>query len=258
MTTEEILDGLNEEQLQAATSIDGAVRLIAGAGSGKTFTLTRRVAYIAATKGIEPSRILSLTFTNKAAGEMRERVAKVLGVSEDVLNMKTFHSLAVEIVRRECKGVFGWNGFSIGQTSAHILVPQFFSRHPELLNGLSDDQKKELKKYIVEKVYNALSSDYYVEWLDKSCGKIPLADTKAVLDYMEKNKIAKSANDAYKRAVKNGDSSKIKEKAEAYDAVALPHEKGQVTPVGTWVRAVVQEGKRGICSFDDLIKCTKY
>lgn len=258
MTTEEILDGLNEEQLQAATSIDGAVRLIAGAGSGKTFTLTRRVAYIAAVKGIDPSRILSLTFTNKAAGEMRERVAKVLGVLEDVLNMKTFHSLAVEIVRRECKGVFGWNGFSIGQTSAHILVPQFFSRHSDLLNGLSDEQQKELKRYLVEKVYNALNSDYYVEWLDKSSGKIPLDDTQAVLDYMEKNKVAKSANDAYKRAVKTGDSKKIKEKAEAYDAVALPHEKGNVTPVGTWVRAVVQEGKNGICSFDDLIKCTKY
>ena len=57
------LEGLNDEQMQAATSIDGAVRLIAGAGSGKTFTLTRRVANICETKGIHPSRVLSLTFT---------------------------------------------------------------------------------------------------------------------------------------------------------------------------------------------------
>jgi ATP-dependent exoDNAse (exonuclease V) beta subunit len=67
------LEGLNDEQMQAATSIDGAVRLIAGAGSGKTFTLTRRVANICETKGIHPSRVLSLTFTNKAAEEMRNR-----------------------------------------------------------------------------------------------------------------------------------------------------------------------------------------
>lgn len=95
-----ILSTLSEEQRVAATTTEGNIRLAAGAGSGKTHTLTTRVAYICHSKDIAPSRILSLTFTNKAAEEMRERVAKKLGVDEQCLNMMTFHKLALLICKK--------------------------------------------------------------------------------------------------------------------------------------------------------------
>ena len=270
MTTEEILKGLNEEQLQAATSIKGAVRLIAGAGSGKTFTLTRRVAYITEKEGISPSRILSLTFTNKAAAEMRERVAKLLGVEENSLNMKTFHSLSVDIIKRDCSTVFGWKSFSIGATPPSVLVPAFFSKHPDLISSLSDAEKKALKQYLVYKVSNAIKFGSYVSWLDKNYGKIPLASLDKVLQNMAVDIESYRAKEGYKKAVKDAIKgyddisarpkleSKIREKGQVYVANKVDYEEGKVSPAGTWVRAIVQEGKDGICSFDDLIQCSKY
>lgn len=107
------LDGLNEQQLEAVLTTEGNIRLIAGAGTGKTNTLTKRIAYLVH-KGINPSEILSLTFTNKAAAEMKERAANLLGVSEDILQMKTFHSLCLDILKEDI-GLMGWEStFSIG------------------------------------------------------------------------------------------------------------------------------------------------
>lgn len=258
-TVEEILEGLNEEQLKAATSIDGAYRLIAGAGSGKTFTLKKRVAYICKTKGIEPKRVLSLTFTNKAAAEMRKRVALELNVSEDVLVMKTFHSLSVDIVKRDCEKVFGWKTFSIGDNKASVLVPKFFNEHSELLQGLSDEEVKELKKYILSKVYLALNSDYYVEFLDKKNHLLPLADTKSVMEYMVADVKASNAYNNCKNNIKKAtDSSKIKDYISKYESLQMEKHPDKITPPGTWVRSIIKNGKKGICSFDDLIKCATY
>ncbi len=86
-----ILEGLNEQQLDAVTSTEGYVRIIAGAGSGKTRTLTRRYAYIADELGISTANILCLTFTNKAAAEMKKRIRRMIGDSDTGL-IGTFHS----------------------------------------------------------------------------------------------------------------------------------------------------------------------
>lgn len=92
---------LNKEQYEAATTIDGPLLILAGAGSGKTRVLTYRIAHMIKDLGIYPSSILAITFTNKAAGEMRERIKSLVGDVVDNMWVSTFHSSCVRILRRE-------------------------------------------------------------------------------------------------------------------------------------------------------------
>ncbi len=101
MNAEQILGGLNPEQRQACEITEGPLLVLAGAGSGKTRVLVHRVAYLVGTCGIPPEHILAVTFTNKAAGEMRERVEKLLGPEAGGILVSTFHSTCVRILRRD-------------------------------------------------------------------------------------------------------------------------------------------------------------
>ena len=94
-----ILDGLNKEQREAAERIDGPVLILAGAGSGKTRTVTYRIAHMIKEKGISPLSILALTFTNKAAREMKERAEALVGNDVHNLQISTFHSFSVRLLR---------------------------------------------------------------------------------------------------------------------------------------------------------------
>jgi DNA helicase-2/ATP-dependent DNA helicase PcrA len=96
-----ILDNLNPPQKEAVMHGQGPLLILAGAGSGKTRVLTHRVAYLIAVRKVPPSRILAVTFTNKAAGEMRTRVIKMLGRAAADLWLGTFHSICVRILRRQ-------------------------------------------------------------------------------------------------------------------------------------------------------------
>jgi DNA helicase-2/ATP-dependent DNA helicase PcrA len=101
--------GLNEEQKRAVETIDGPLLILAGAGSGKTKTLTHRMAHIIASNNAGPANILAVTFTNKAAREMRERVAKLL--NQDPNNrlfmpfLGTFHSICVRLLRQDGEAI---------------------------------------------------------------------------------------------------------------------------------------------------------
>ena len=117
-----IYDTLNREQKQAVMTVSGPVLLLAGAGSGKTRALTHRIAYLIDEVGIVPWNILAITFTNKAAGEMRERVDDLVGFGADQVWVSTFHSACMRILRRHIERLGFSTGFTIYDTDDQKTV----------------------------------------------------------------------------------------------------------------------------------------
>ena len=116
-----ILEGLNSEQRNAVSCVDGPVLIVAGAGSGKTRVLTSRIAYILAEKDLDPSRILALTFTKKAASEMKERIALMVGERKARrLYMGTFHSVFIRFLREFSESLGYPSAFTIYDTSDSV------------------------------------------------------------------------------------------------------------------------------------------
>ena len=118
-----LLEGLNAQQVAAVTDRGPALLIVAGAGSGKTKVLTHRIAHLLANKEAWPSQILAITFTNKAANEMKERVHSLLGNVADGMWIKTFHSACLQILRREASRLGHDSNFSVydtGDTKALI------------------------------------------------------------------------------------------------------------------------------------------
>ena len=96
-----IYDTLNNEQREAVFCTEGPLLMLAGAGSGKTRSLTHRIAYLIEEKHVQPYNIMAITFTNKAAGEMRERVDQIVGFGSESIWVSTFHSTCVRILDRK-------------------------------------------------------------------------------------------------------------------------------------------------------------
>ncbi len=111
-----IYDTLNENQKEAVLHTEGPLLILAGAGSGKTRVLTHRIAYLIEEKGVNPWNILAITFTNKAAGEMRERVDKLVGFGSESIWVSTFHSTCVRILRRYIDRIGYQTNFTIYDT----------------------------------------------------------------------------------------------------------------------------------------------
>ncbi len=130
MDAASILTGLNPEQRRAVETTEGPLLVLAGAGSGKTRVLTHRIAHLIGVLGIPAEQILAVTFTNKAAGEMRERVEKLLGPAARDLWCGTFHSVCVRILRRDIGHLGFSRGFAIYDESDSLgLVKQAQARH---------------------------------------------------------------------------------------------------------------------------------
>ena len=122
------LAALNDAQMQAVEAVDGAVLVLAGAGTGKTRVLTSRLAHILALRRAYPSEILAVTFTNKAAREMRERLGHMIGEMADGLWLGTFHALAARILRRHAEAVGLNSSFTILDTDDQLrLLKQLIS-----------------------------------------------------------------------------------------------------------------------------------
>ena len=112
-TIASLLEGLNPPQRDAVEHEGSPLLIVAGAGSGKTRVLTHRVAYLLAARKVQPGQVLAITFTNKAAGEMKERVAALVGRRARAMWVSTFHSACVRILRREASHLGFNSSFSI-------------------------------------------------------------------------------------------------------------------------------------------------
>ena len=112
-STDPLLEGLNPQQQAAVIHSGGPLLVVAGAGSGKTRVLTRRIAYLMARRGVAPYEILAITFTNKAAGEMKDRVGALVGPVAKSMWVSTFHSACVRLLRQEAVRLGYGNSFSI-------------------------------------------------------------------------------------------------------------------------------------------------
>ena len=157
------LRGLNPEQLEAVTSPIAPTRVIAGPGSGKTRVLTSRIAHLIAHHGVRPWQIVAITFTNKSAIEMRERLAKSLGESTaKELFAGTFHSLCYRILRRSLEMLpntgraTGWSLYD-QEAAASVIYKLVRSASPELKSGEAREEAKRIQSRI-SKVKNGVSS----------------------------------------------------------------------------------------------------
>lgn len=151
-STHELVAGLNPTQRQAVETTEGPVQLIAGAGSGKTRVLTHRVAYLLAEKRIHPWNILAITFTNKAAREMKERISKLVGSVAEEIWISTFHSMCVRMLRRDIDRIGYSRNFTILDTSDQLTVIK------QVLKEENLDPKKFEPRTILNKISSAKNS----------------------------------------------------------------------------------------------------
>ena len=120
---------LNSAQYEAATCGDGPVLVVAGAGSGKTRVIVHRIAYLIDSCGVDPGQILAITFTNKAAREMRERVDAMVGFGAEAVWVMTFHAFCVRVLRRHAEELGYTRYFSIYDTDDQLsLMKTIFKR----------------------------------------------------------------------------------------------------------------------------------
>jgi DNA helicase-2/ATP-dependent DNA helicase PcrA len=129
---EELLAGLNPVQREAAAAPDGPILVVAGAGSGKTRVLTHRVAYLIAERRVSPFGLLAITFTNKAAGEMKERVAALVGPVAHRMWVSTFHSACARILRRESEVLGIRSSFTIYDQADAVRLTEYVRRELDL------------------------------------------------------------------------------------------------------------------------------
>jgi DNA helicase-2/ATP-dependent DNA helicase PcrA len=134
--TDAFLKGLNERQREAVTAVEGPVLILAGPGSGKTRVITHRIAYLVARRGVRPWRIMAVTFTNKAAREMRERVEALLGDAARDLMLGTFHSVCARILRVDGGAIGLDRSFTIYDDGDQLNVVK------RIFGELSVDQKQ--------------------------------------------------------------------------------------------------------------------
>src|SRR5271155_719532 len=144
-----LLDGLNPQQRRAVVHEGSPLLIVAGAGSGKTAVLTRRIAYLIAARGVGVGQILAITFTNKAAAEMRERVVRLVGNRARAMWVSTFHSTCVRILRNQASLIEGLNSnFSIYDADDSRRLLQMIGR----------DMGLDIKRYSPRLLANAISN----------------------------------------------------------------------------------------------------
>jgi ATP-dependent DNA helicase UvrD/PcrA len=160
----DILATLNPAQREAVEAIKGPVLILAGPGSGKTRVITHRVAYLVKLCGISPHNIMAVTFTNKAAREMRERLEQLLGQAAETLTLGTFHAICARILRRE--------GKVIGLESSFVIYDE--DDQLRLMKQVLEELNLDPKQYVPQALRSAISAaksrlispENYVQWVN--------------------------------------------------------------------------------------------
>ncbi|MCT2536812.1 DNA helicase PcrA [Aquibacillus koreensis] len=145
---DDLLNGLNERQREAVKHTDGPLLIMAGAGSGKTRVLTHRIAYLLGEKEVSPRSILAITFTNKAAREMKDRVYNLVGPEGNDIWVSTFHSMCVRILRRDIDRIGLNRNFTILDSGDQLTV----------IKNVLKDKNMDPKKFEPRAMLNAISS----------------------------------------------------------------------------------------------------
>lgn len=178
--TDKLLNGLNPQQQKAVQTTNGPLLLMAGAGSGKTRVLTHRIAYLLGEKDVAPWNVLAITFTNKAAREMRERIDTLVGPEAEDIWISTFHSMCVRILRRDIDRIGINRNFTILDASDQLTVvkkimkernidPKKFDPR-SILGGISNAKnellsaEKYAKQISIADPFEKLTSDVYTEY----------------------------------------------------------------------------------------------
>lgn len=146
--SDKLLAGLNKEQQEAVKTTDGPLLIMAGAGSGKTRVLTHRIAFLMVEKEVAPWNILAITFTNKAAREMKDRVAGILGGAAEDIWISTFHSMCVRILRRDIDRLGFNRNFTILDTTDQLSV----------IKNILKEKNLDPKKFDPRSILGAISS----------------------------------------------------------------------------------------------------
>ena len=148
MAAGELLEGLNPSQYEAVTHVGGPLLVVAGAGSGKTRVLTHRIAHLIDAHGVSPFEVLAITFTNKAADEMKHRVGSLIGSVAQKMWVSTFHSACVRILRRD--------GYHLGYPQQFTIYDQ--SDAVRLVTYVLRDLQIDPKKLPPRSVHAAIST----------------------------------------------------------------------------------------------------
>ena len=157
-------ENMNDMQMQAICRTEGPVLVLAGAGSGKTRVLTHRAAYLIEEKGVNPYHIMAITFTNKAAGEMRERIDDIVGFGAESIWVSTFHSACVRILRRHINRIGFDTNFTIYDADDQKQLMK------DICKRLEIDTKLYKERFFLNAISHAkdelLSPSEYIKHLD--------------------------------------------------------------------------------------------
>ncbi|GGD01669.1 DNA helicase [Thalassobacillus devorans] len=184
---DDLLQGLNEAQQQAVTSTEGYIRVIAGAGSGKTKALTHRYGFIVNALGIEPSNMLCVTFTNKAAHEMRRRVKQLIGGERDTGFITTYHGFCVRVLREDIHRLFYPKNFVILDVEDQKTILR------EIFEDLGLKLNDKIFKRLLDKIGMLKGNTHYVQQMVQR-GEMPAEEAGDDLDgriiqmYLKKQK----------------------------------------------------------------------
>ena len=186
----ELLKGLNDKQYEAAKYIDGPLLILAGAGSGKTRVLTYKIAYLLEENYVKPWEILAITFTNKAAKEMKERVESLIGENGNDIWLGTFHSVCVRILKREIELIGYSRNFNIFDELDKEKVIK------EVIKKLNIDDKKypvSLIKYEISKAKDQMID--YEKYLSQATGDFRKEQIAKIYELYQKTLIQNDAID---------------------------------------------------------------